>query len=189
MANFTVVYDACVLYPAPLRDMLVRLAVTGLFRARWTDDIHAEWIGNLQKKRQDIPETKLQQTRQLMDRAVPDCLVYGYEPLIESLNLPDPDDRHVLAAAIRAKAEVIVTFNGRDFPEEKLTEFDIYTQHPDDFIAYLYDLSPQTVVAVAKQQRACLTSPQISPEEFISILQKNQLSNVASYLEDSIDLI
>lgn len=181
--------DACVLYPAPLRDMLVRLAVTGLFRARWTNDLHAEWIGNLRKNRQDIPEQRLQQTRQLMDNAVPDCLVYGYEHLIESLDLPDPNDRHVLAAAIRAKAEVIVTFNGRDFPEDKLAEFDIHTQHPDDFIANLYDLSPQTVVAVTKQQRACLVSPTVSPEQFIAIMQKNRLSNLASYLQDSIDLI
>lgn len=189
MSNFTVVYDACVLYPAPLRDLLVRLAVTGLFRARWTNDIHEEWTRNVLKDRDDLSAEQLKRTCQLMDSAVPDCLVSGYEPLIDNLELPDPEDRHVLAAAIRTNAEIIVTFNLRDFPSERLEDFDIYAQHPDVFISNLYDLSPQTVVAVAKQQRACLTRPPYSPEEFISTLQRNQLGNVASLLQDSIELI
>jgi len=189
MSHFTVVYDACVLYPAPLRDLLVRLAVTGLFRARWTNNIHDEWMRNVLSNRDDIDEKVLSRTRQLMDDAVPDCLVSEYEPLIDNLELPDPDDRHVLAAAIRTNAEVIVTFNQKDFPAEQLERFDIYAQHPDEFISNLYDLSPQTVVAVAKRQRAALTNPPYSPEEFISTLQRNQLGNVASILQDSIDLI
>ena len=114
------VYDACVLYPAPLRDLLIRLARTGLFRARWTDLIHDEWIRNVLGNRSDLTAEQLERTRQLMNAAVRDCLVTGYEHRIEDLNLPDPDDRHVLAAALEAQAQVIVTYNLRDFPTSAL---------------------------------------------------------------------
>lgn len=100
MANFTAIYDACVLYPAPLRDFLLRLAMTELFRARWSDHIHGEWMNGVVRNRPDIPIEQLDRTRKLMNQAVPDCLVTGYEELMDSLQLPDPNDRHVLAAAI-----------------------------------------------------------------------------------------
>ena len=100
MSKFTAVYDACVLYPAPLRDALMRLALTDLFKAHWTDRIHDEWINALLRAKKHSPESLLR-VKELMDRHVRDAKVYGYEPLIEGLDLPDPDDRHVLAAAIR----------------------------------------------------------------------------------------
>jgi predicted nucleic acid-binding protein len=111
MSHFTALYDACVLYPAPLRDLLMRLALEDLYRARWTDRIHDEWIRSVLKDRQDLSRDQLERTRNLMNAHVRDCLVTGYEDLIEGLELPDPDDRHVLAAAIRTRASVIVTFN------------------------------------------------------------------------------
>ena len=107
----TAVYDANILYPAPLRDLFIRLAQAGLVRARWTETIHDEWIRNVLKDNPQLSAERLARTRTLMNEAVRDCLVTGYEDLIESLSLPDPDDRHVLAAAIRAGAEVIVTYN------------------------------------------------------------------------------
>ena len=100
MGSFTAVYDACVLYPAQLRDFLMRLALTGLFRARWTDDIHAEWMTSLLDNRPDLTREQLERTRNLMDANVLDCKVEDYQLLIPSLNLPDPNDRHVLAAAL-----------------------------------------------------------------------------------------
>jgi hypothetical protein len=116
---FTVIYDACVLYPAPLRDLLVRLAQTRLFHARWTDRILDETFRSVQERRADLSGEQLARTRELMCKAIPDCLVTGYEDLIEGLELPDPDDRHVLAAAIRAGAQTIVTVNLRDFPTSR----------------------------------------------------------------------
>jgi predicted nucleic acid-binding protein len=116
VADFTALYDAYVLYPAPLRDFLVRLAATGLFRARWTNRIHAEWIGNLLAQRSDLTRERLERTRDLMNEHILDCLVTNYEDLIEAIQLPDEDDRHVVAAAIRGRADVIVTFNRKDFP-------------------------------------------------------------------------
>lgn len=116
---FTAVYDACVLYPAPLRDFLMWLALSGRFRARWSLEIHNEWKRNLLKNRPDLTTEQLDRTSDLMDQAIPDACVSGYEKLIEGLTLPDIDDRHVLAAAIRCNASVIVTFNQKDFPDRK----------------------------------------------------------------------
>lgn len=104
MAAFTVFYDANVLYPATLRNFLMHLALTGVFRAKWSADVHEEWMRNLLKNRPDLTREKLERTRQLMDKAAPDALVRGYEHLVSGLVLPDEDDRHVLAAAIRSGA-------------------------------------------------------------------------------------
>ena len=94
MASFVAVYDACVLYPAPLRDLLLHLAVTDLFRARWTDRIHGEWIRSVLADRADITDAQLIRTRSLMDTAIPDAVVTGYDGLIDQVTLPDPNDRH-----------------------------------------------------------------------------------------------
>jgi hypothetical protein len=115
-SNFTVIYDACVLYPAPLRDLLMRLALTDLYRARWTDMIHDEWTHSVLKQRTDLKAEDLKRTRSLMNAHVRDSLVTGFEHLIPSVELPDADDRHVVAAAIHGGASLIVTFNLKDFP-------------------------------------------------------------------------
>ncbi|MCH2558718.1 MAG: hypothetical protein MK005_15630 [Alcanivorax sp.] len=86
--RFSVIYDACVLYPAPLRDFLIRLALSGLFAARWSDDIQNEWAGNLLEARPELAE-QVTRTVELMNQAVPDCRVTGYERLISGLELPD----------------------------------------------------------------------------------------------------
>ena len=110
---FVVLYDACVLYPAPLRDLLVRIANTGIVRARWSEAILDECFRSILEQRPDLKPDALKRTRELMKQAVPDCLVTGFEALVEGLALPDPDDRHVLAAAIQARAQAIITFNLR----------------------------------------------------------------------------
>ena len=139
MTKYSVIYDACVLYPAPLRDLLMRLALTDLFKARWTDAIHEEWITALLRKNK-FDRTALERTRNLMDAHVRDCKITGYEYLIECLELPDPNDRHVLAAAIKAGANAIITSNLKDFPGNVLSKYDIEAIHPDDFIYYQIDL-------------------------------------------------
>jgi predicted nucleic acid-binding protein len=108
---FTVVYDACVLYPAPLRDLLMRLTLTDLYRASWSNQIHNEWINAVLRNRPDLSKAQLERTRSLMNAHVRDALVDGYQTLIPALELPDPDDRHVLAAAVQCGADLIVTFN------------------------------------------------------------------------------
>src|SRR5947209_12072704 len=138
----TAIYDANVLYRAPLRDLFIRLAQAGLVRARWTDMIHDEWLRNVLKDNPHLSPERLARTRTLMNEAVRDCLVTGYEDLIESLTLPDPDDRHVLAAAIRADAEVIVTFNLKDFPAGVLASYNVEAMHPGDFLLALLAVAP-----------------------------------------------
>ena len=111
MANFVAVYDACVLYPAGLRSLMMWLAVHGLIRPKWSEQIHEEWMRNVLKDRPDLTPAQLERTRRLMDEHGGDCLVTGYEQHIASLTLPDMDDRHVVAAGIEAGADAIITWN------------------------------------------------------------------------------
>ncbi|MFQ6145541.1 PIN domain-containing protein [Streptomyces seoulensis] len=148
---FVAVYDANVLYPSTLRDVLIRVAQAGLVQAKWTDQILEETFRNLKKNRPDLDPEKLDRTRERMSGAIRDVLVKGYEPLIDVVDLPDPDDRHVLAAAIRAKAQVIVTSNLKHFPADKLSAWDVQAVHPDAFIEAQVDLSPRLVYGVLTQ--------------------------------------
>jgi hypothetical protein len=189
MASFTALYDACTLYPAPLRDLLMHLALTDLFRARWTDQIHDEWIRSVLEDRPDLKPEQLERTRFLMNAHVRDCLVTGYEDLIEGLTLPDPDDRHVLAAAIRGAASVIVTYNLADFPSECLDKYGIDSQHPDGFITHLIDLSPAVVCAAAKRHRASLKKPPKTVAEYLGALARQHLPETVSRLREYEELI
>ena len=181
-SRYTVVLDACVLYPAPVRDLLLSLAEVGLYHARWTDAIQREWVSHLATNRPDIPLEKLQRTTQLMSKAIPDSNVIGYESLIASLILPDPDDRHVLAAAIVGHADAIVTFNSRDFPGGYLAQFGIETQHPDDFITNQFELHELSAVAAMKGLRQRLRSPPQSVDDLLNTFERVSLPQTASYL-------
>src|SRR6266404_5309462 len=129
--------DATVLYPASLRDLLMRLTTSNLFQARWSHDIHEEWIRSVMRDRPDLTAAQLHSVRDAMDLHAEACLVTGYEHLIASLSLPDQDDRHVLAAAIVAGADVIVTHNLKDFPPEALAPYHIEARHPDVFLRHI----------------------------------------------------
>jgi predicted nucleic acid-binding protein len=189
MSSFTAVYDACVLYPAPLRDLLMHLALSDLFRAKWTDQIHDEWIRNILKDRPDLKPKHLQRTRDLMNVHVRDCLVTDYEKLIPSITLPDADDRHVLAAAIRSGAEVIVTSNLKDFPAEVLANYGIEAQHPDEFVTYLLDLAPDVVCAAVKRQRQNLKNPPKTVDELLDVFEHQSLAQTVGALRGLSDLL
>lgn len=182
MTNFSVIYDACVLYPAPLRDLLMHLALTDLYRAKWTNEIHEEWICNVLKNRKDLTREKLEITRDKMNANVRDCLVDGYQELISALLLPDPNDCHVLAAAIYSKCSVIVTYNIKDFPEKILDKYGIEAQHPDEFITYLIDLSVKAVCEAAKRHRATLKSPPKTTDEYLRTLENQSLTQTVLQL-------
>lgn len=186
--SFVVLLDANVLFPFTLRDFLVTLATTELYQAKWTDQIHDEWTRNLLKDRPDLVDS-LPKTRALMDKAVPDCLVMGYEDLIESLELPDPDDRHVVAAAIRCGAQIIVTNNLKDFPSEVLDQYGIEAQHPDEFLEYQFGLRPNLVIRAAKEQRARWKNPPLTAEEYLERLSAQGLVVTAEKLADYLELI
>ena len=162
----------------------MRLARTGLFRAKWTAAIHDEWMRNLMAGRADLDQVKLQRTRELMDASVIDCLVTGYDELIPGLTLPDPDDRHVLAAAIRGGADAIVTFNLKDFPATNCAPFGIEAQHPDDFILYQLDLDPVRVIRAMNDQRQSLKNPPKSLDEFLATLEAQRLTQTVVQLRN-----
>lgn len=167
-----VLYDACVLYPAPLRDLLMRLALTSLFQARWTDEIHGEWTRNVAANRPDISPASLTRCRRLMNEHVPDSLVVGYEPFVPSLDLPDPNDRHVLAAAIHGGAGLIVTFNLSDFPASVLAGYSIEAIHPDEFVTSLWEESPDAVLDAVRRQRESLKNPPKTADELLATLEQ-----------------
>lgn len=160
----------------------MHLALTGVYRARWSTQVHEEWKRNLLANRSELTREQLDRTSSLMDRAVPDGLVTDYEPLMEGLELPDVDDRHVLAAAIKCNASVIVTFNLKDFPKDALEAFDIEPLHPDEFIADLWDLDKAAVLEAAHRQRASLKNPPHSARQYLDKLLQQKLAETVKLL-------
>ena len=189
MAKFTALYDARVLYPAPLRDLLVRLGGTGLFRARWTNKIHEEWIRNVLANRSDLSRARLERTRDLMNEHIFDSLITDYEDLIPSLELPDVSDRHVLAAAIRGNADVIVTFNLKDFPASVLSQHNIEALQPDVFIEHLLVLNQNLVCATIRQQRLDSKNPPKPAEDVLKTLEEQGLKQSVAQLRPLISLL
>jgi predicted nucleic acid-binding protein len=185
MKDLIAVYDACVLYSAPLRDLLMRVAVADLCRAKWTEQIHQEWMRNVLEDYPQITPAQVNRVRQLMDAHVRDGLVTGYESIIEQLNLPDADDRHVLAAAIHAQAEVIVTYNLKDFPASILDPLGVTAQHPDEFILSLIKREPEKFLETIERHRQTLQRPPKTREEYLATLEKQGLSNTVSMIRQS----
>ena len=184
-----VVLDSCVLYPAPLRSLFMYMTNLDLFRARWTDAIHEEWMRNVLKDRPDMTRTQVEKIRELMNSHARDCLVLDFEELIAGLTLPDPDDRHVLAAAIKSGAEAVVTFNLKDFPSETLRAFGVDARHPDDFIVDLLDTAPAIVCRAAGMQRASLKRPPLSVDDYLAALERQNLPRSVARLRERADSI
>ena len=179
-----VLYDACVLHPAPLRDLLIRIAKTGVVHARWSERILDESFRSILAQRPDLKPEALARTRELMNDAVSDCLVEGFEDLIDSLSLPDPDDRHVLAAAVRAGAQVIVTANLQDFPAHALAPYRLEAKHPDDFMVEMIDMAPARVAQVMTEQAAALKNPPRTVLELLRTLHDLGLVQTVAKLRE-----
>ena len=184
MTGLIALLDANILYPAPVRDIFLQLSADNLFRAKWTAEIHREWINALLRNEPHRDRAALERTRDLMDRATLDCLVAGYETLIPTLELPDPGDRHVLAAAIVGHCDLIVTFNTKDFPETALAPFGIDVLHPDIFLARQLDLAPDAFSNAIRKILSRLVAPPISTQEYLAILSKLGLVTTASALAE-----
>lgn len=161
---------------------MLSLAQTGLFRARWSEHVHTEWMNAVVKRRQDLTLDDLNPTRRAMDRSVLDCLVTGYESFIETFDLPDPEDRHILAAAMVARANVIVTFNQQDFPEKVLSPLGIHTRHPDDFILDVEGIDSGAFVSAMRWDLNHYRKPPISFEDYVQQLRDAGAPNTAERL-------
>ncbi len=177
------VLDANVLYPPGLRDLLMWLAVVRAYQPRWTNEIHNEWIRNVLNDRPDVLPEQLERTRQLMDGIDPNCLIRGYEWRIPALVLPDENDRHVLAAAIEAGAAVIVTFNLRDFPRNRLASYRVSAVSPDSFLESLLARNPARFLSAARRHRASLKNPSRTVTEYLSMLTSRGLPETSAKLE------
>ncbi|MEO1794645.1 MAG: PIN domain-containing protein [Pseudomonadota bacterium] len=182
MAIFTALFDANVLYSIGITDIAIRLARRDVFRLRWSDEIHHEWMRTLAEQRPDLGQAAIERRRQRMDHAVPQARVTGYESLVEGLRLPDAEDRHVLAAAINGRADVIVSFNTQDLPADALKPHGIECQHPDEFLNFQMSLNEATFIEVVREARGDLTSPAIPSDNYIEMIDKRGLPVLASNL-------
>lgn len=179
---FVVLYDANVLYPSAMRDVLIRVAQLGVFQARWSETILDEALSNLANNRPDLSLDLLDRTRTLMNQAVPDCLIEGFEPLIEQLTLPDPDDRHVLAAAITGQAQLIVTINLKDFPSSELDKYGIEAKHPDSFLKDVIAVTGSRVRQAVADAAAACRNPPLTPGDIIDRLNRDGMPISAALL-------
>lgn len=189
-ARYTALLDACVIYPLAIADSLMSLATTGLFAAKWTTRIEAEWIAALENQRPDLTG-KLTYRRDQMREAVPDWEVpeAAWQPLLSQMSLPDPDDHHVLAAAIAGHVDCIVTSNLRDFPQSVLAPYGIEAVDPDQFIINQWDLSPVTAITAFKHMRGRWKKPEATPEDFARALERGGLPSTAQRLRSASELI
>lgn len=179
-----VLYDANLLYPFHLRNLLVQLGVDHMVAPRWTDAIHDEWIGGLVAAGKETRE-RLLRTRDIMKRVLPDADVRGYEPRIDGLKLPDAGDRHVLAAAIEAGAGTILTFNLKHFPAEALEPHGLIARDPDAFLCDLHAADSEAVCAVIDAARLNLSRTAPSPISFIEALERQRLVALAARLRSA----
>ncbi|MEZ2388107.1 PIN domain-containing protein [bacterium RCC_150] len=180
---FTVIYDANVLYPSMLRDLLIRVAQAGLVRARWTEAILDETFRNLKQNRPDLDPAKLDRTRELMCAAVPDCIVDDYQPLEEVfMGLPDPGDAHVMAAALKVQAQVIVTNNLKHFPAEVLGRWGIEAKHPDDFLMDQFYLDAVELHVAVRNMSEAYRNPPLGVDDVLDRLESEGMPQIASAL-------
>ncbi|ATB29757.1 PIN domain-containing protein [Melittangium boletus] len=185
---FIVVYDACVLHPAPLRDLLVRLGHTGLCQVKWSRRILDECFHGILRHRPDLTSEQLASSRKRLEEAIFDVEVTGYEEFIEGITgLPDPSDRHVVAAAVRCGAQVIVTSNLKDFPKRVLARYGMEAQSPDDFVLDLIDLNEGAVLQVIRAQAAVLKNPPKRPSNVLDSLHHNGLVRSVARLRELLD--
>jgi predicted nucleic acid-binding protein len=182
ISTFTVVIDANVFFGSRLRSLVLFLAQTNMFRARWTEKINDEWTRNIAEKH-GIDIAKLANTRRLVNASVLDCLVSGYEPLEKALTLPDMDDRHVLAAAICVNADLILTFNLKDFPNNNLEPFGIEARHPDEFLQDLFGISSDLFIEAVRQDFKHYIAPKLAFDTYISDLRKAGLPVTAGLIQ------
>lgn len=181
--------DANVVFPATTRSVLLELARKKVFRLLWSDRVHEEWMRNLAARFPSIAPEKIERMRALMEGYVDDATVSGYEPLIASLTLPDPDDRHVLAAAIHGGASIIVTSNMRDFPAPALAAHGITAMTPDAFAIHLLSLDREGVLEALADDRADMRNPALAADAYLDALARSDMPTFAAALRASADQI
>ncbi len=182
--RFTCVLDTNVIYPIDIRDLLFWFAHYDLFTPKWSKHIFDEWLDVMLRK--GISRKEAEKRVRKANLAFPDALVLNYEYLIDALQLPDPKDRHVLAAAIKTNANIIVTNNLNDFPNTYLSNFGLTAKSADDFITDTIDLNQDIAIEAFKDMVLNRTNPDLDEFQLLEILRHNGLQNSADYLHSLI---
>jgi predicted nucleic acid-binding protein len=183
---FSVLTDANVLYPVYLRDVVLRFAYAGLFQVRWTDQILNEMAHNIKKKVPESRHDRVDRTVAQMREAFPDAMVTGHEDLITSMT-NHPKDRHVLAAAVEAGADLIVTSNVRDFPRSSCEPHDIDVQPPDEFLCHQWELRrPEYLIHILEGWAADLVNPPLTLE---TLLEEHLHSRVPKFSDTVLEVV
>ncbi|WP_291914755.1 PIN domain-containing protein [Chitinophaga sp. CB10] len=170
--RLVVLLDANVLYPAPIRDLLLRLSEVGVLIPKWTARIQQEWTESLLRNRPDLNRNLLTRICHEMDKAFPDAHVNGFEELIPMIVLPDADDRHVLAAAVHCEADLIITNNKKDFPAKITDDFSIGVVTPDELVVALLRISFSAVLEALRAQVGGLKNPPMTIPDVLNVLEK-----------------
>lgn len=178
--RFKAVLDTNVIYPVIIRDLLFWFAHYELYTPKWSRNIFDEWKAVMERK--GIPHEEAEKRVQKANLAFPDALVQDYGGLLAGLTLPDPDDCHVLAAAIKTNADVIVTNNLKDFPVHCLESFGLTVKSADDFLTDIIDLNPQTAVQAFREMVLYKRQPELNEYQVLELLRKNGLGDTANYL-------
>lgn len=182
--RFTCVLDTNVIYPIEIRDLLFWFAYYELYTPKWSVHIFEEWENVM--KRKNIAADEIRKRINRANKAFPDALVNNYSSLIDGLELPDKDDRHVLAAAIKTNANIIVTNNVKDFPKEYLASFGLKAKTADDFLTDIIDLNPEEAVKAFCELVLNRKNPSMDEYMVLDILRKRGLIDTANYLHSQL---
>lgn len=182
--RYTCVLDTNVIYPIEIRDLLFWFAHYDLFTPKWSAIIFTEWENVM--RRMGVSEAEIKKRIERANVAFPDAKVNNYESLISALDLPDSDDRHVLAAAIKTNANIIVTNNLKDFPSDYLASFGLIAKSADDFLTDIIDLNPEIAIKAFKELVLNRRNPDLDEFEILDILRKQGLKDTADYLHSQL---
>lgn len=178
------VYDANVLFSAPLRDLLLNLATVRIVQPYWSHEILREWSESLLRQRPDLKRKSIMTTRDRMNSRFPQSLIEGYENIADTLQLPDQNDRHVLAVAILAQVPNIVTLNLKHFPSNILKPLNKESLSPDEFVFRISRDKPYGVIMAAKRHRVGLKNPPKTVDEYLATLEKQRLTKTVAFLRE-----
>ena len=182
--RFKCVLDTNVIYPIEIRDLLFWFAYYDLFTPKWSEHIFDEWKDVMARK--DVSEEEANKRAKRANDAFPDALVNNYSGLISSLELPDPKDRHVLAAAIKTNANVIVTNNIKDFPKDYLASFGLTAKTADDFLTDIIVLNPDQAVKAFRELVLNRRNPDLDEFQVLDILRNRGLKETADFLHSQL---
>jgi predicted nucleic acid-binding protein len=189
IGRYHALLDANVLHPAFMRAALLWFADERLFRPAWSEQILAEWRRSIKRRHTDLTDEQLDAMQQLMLDQFPDGQIKGHEQLIEAIDLPDADDRHVLAAAVVGKCQGIITANTKHFPAAAVAPFTMDIVHPDDFIVNIIDLDPDRALAACRRHRKAMSKTKPSPEEYLERFETAGLVQAHARLSDKRELL